>query len=520
MARILAYDSTLRDGAQTEGISFSLEDKLGIAARLDELGIDYIEGGFAESNPKDRAFFDEVRKLDFKHSRIAVFGATRRVGVKVEEDTGVGAMLRTEAPVLTIVGKTWDLHVDTVLRTTLDENLAMIEDTVRYLKSRGREVIYDAEHFYDGCAGDADYAMKTLIAAAEAGADAVVLCDTNGGALPGDVERLTREAVQKVSCVVGFHGHNDGGVAVANTLVAVQAGATHVQGTMNGLGERSGNADLCVVIPNLQLKMGHEVLPEGKLTSLTQASRYCHEIANMGLPNHQPFVGPSAFTHKGGQHVDAMLKNPLTYEHINPELVGNERRMLVSELAGGAAVAAKLKNLDADKDMRRKIINRVKEKESEGYHYEAAEASFELMVQRVLGDYTPFFELHGFRVIVQKREDGEPVTEATLKIRVDGEDELTACEGNGPINALDGALRKALYRFYPTLKDLRLIDYKVRVINSRDATAAKVRVFIESRDHEDIWGTVGVSENIIQASWEALVDSVEYKLSKDRLAGR
>lgn len=518
MARIFLYDSTLRDGAQTEGISFSLEDKLGIAEKLDELGVDYIEGGFAESNPKDRAFFEAVKRRRLAHSRIAVFGSTRRKETPVEQDAGLAVMLRAETPVVTLVGKSWDVHVRDVLRTSLDENLRMIAESVAWVKARGREVIYDAEHFFDGWRSAPEYALRTVLAAAEAGADAVVLCDTNGGSLPDDVARITREVGARVRCVLGFHGHNDGDVATANSLAAVAAGATHVQGTINGLGERSGNADLCAVVPNLVLKLGHECLPPGRLERLTEVSRYVYEVANFLVPNHQPFVGPSAFAHKGGQHIDAMLKNPITYEHIRPELVGNQRRLLVSELAGSATMAARLDkmNLAHDKALRRRIAERVAELEHQGYQFEAAEASFELLVKKLVGRYKPFFDLHGFRVIIQKGDTGEPATEATIKLSVDGVEELTASEGNGPVNALDNALRKALLRFYPSLAEVRLVDYKVRVIDSKAATAARVRVFIESRDGRDVWTTVGVSENLIQASWEALVDSVEYKLAKDQ----
>jgi len=517
MARIFLYDSTLRDGAQAEGVSFSLEDKLGIAAKLDELGVDYIEGGFPESNPKDRAFFEQARRIEFRHARLAVFGSTRRKETDPAADAGLAALLRSECRVVTLVGKAWDIHVADVLRTTRDENLRMITDSVTYLKRHDREVIFDAEHFFDGFRSAPDYALACVRAAAEAGADWIVLCDTNGGSLPEDISQATARVCAEVTCGVGFHGHNDAGLGTANSLAAVGAGARQVQGTINGVGERAGNADLCTVIPNLVLKMGHTCLPPSHVKKLTEVSRYVYEVANFMVPSHQPFVGPSAFAHKGGQHVDAVLKNPRTYEHVPPETVGNTRRLLVSELSGGATMQAKLDgfNIPHDKPLRRAIIERVAQLEHEGYQFEAAEASFELLVRRIVGTYRPFFDLHGFRVIIQRTESGEPVTEATLKVSVAGEEELTASEGNGPVNALDRALRKALGRFYPSLADLRLVDYKVRVIDSKAATAAKVRVFIESRDHDELWGTVGVSENIIEASWQALVDSVEYKLSKD-----
>ena len=518
MPKIHLYDSTLRDGAQMESVSFSLEDKLNIASLLDRLGVDYIEGGYPTSNPRDMAFFHEIRERGLRHARVAAFGNTRRAKNQVEDDPSIRAILASEAPVATVVGKSWDLHIRDVLRASPEDNLRMIADSVKYLKSRGLEVVYDAEHFFDGFKADPALATATLGAAVEAGADAVVLCDTNGGCLPHEVAEITAATAGDVPVLLGFHGHNDAGCALANTLAAVQAGARHVQGCVNGFGERTGNADLCAMAANLQIKMKHDCLPAESLSLLTELSRYVYEAANLPLRDHQPFVGRSAFAHKGGLHVDAMLKNPLSYEHILPELVGNERRILVSELAGGATIGLKLNEIGVpdDRELRRKILDEVQNLESEGYQFELADASFRLLVRRVLGGAPAFFKLHGFRTIIEKRgHDEPPLTEATVKVVVDGLHELCAAEGDGPVNALDAALRKALERFYPRIAEVRLVDYKVRVINPRAGMAAKVLVVVESRDGEEIWATVGVSENIIEASWQALVDSINYKLQKD-----
>ena len=518
MFEIQLYDATLRDGAQCAGISFSLDDKLAIAMKLDELGIGYIEGGYPFSNDKDIAFFNEIAQRKLRNARITAFGSTRRAKFDVAEDPGLAALLAAKTPTVTIVGKSWDLHVRDVLRVSLDDNIAMIADSVKYLKSKGLEVIFDAEHFFDGCKANPEYAMKTLAAAKEGGADALILCDTNGGTLPSGVTDITAKVVSEAGGLIGFHGHNDGGMAVANSVAAVQAGAVHVQGTMNGLGERAGNADLCQVIPNLQLKLNKRCLPDEDLQSLTEVSRYVYEIANLPLDEAQPFVGRRAFAHKGGLHVDAVRKNPMTYEHVDPVAIGNERRLLLSELSGSATILEKMEKyeLTHDRKVMRQALKELQKFESYGYQYEAAEASFALLVKRMLGKEKRFFELEGFRVIVEKRGSGsEPITEATIKIRVAGSEELSASEGDGPVNALDGALRKALERFYPNLGEMHLADYKVRVINPTAGTAARVRVVIESRDKDAIWGTVGVSENLIEASWLALVDSVVYKLSKD-----
>ena len=523
MSTVTVLDTTLRDGSQAEGITFSLDDKVGIARKLDELGIHYVEGGYPYSNPKDLNFFREMHRRPLTEARLVAFGMTRRKGLAVEQDPGLRALLDAETPTVVVVGKSWNLHVREVLRAELTENLDMIRQTVAFFKEAGREVIFDAEHFFDGYREDPDYALATLAAAQEAGADLVVLCDTNGGGLPEIISQVTAAVAASVSAPLGIHAHNDGGLAVANTLAAVAAGAVHVQGTINGFGERAGNADLCTVIPNLMLKVGREVLPADRLRRLTEVSRYVYEVANLAPQEHQPFVGLSAFTHKGGMHVDAMRKDERTYEHISPQTVGNERRVLISELSGAATILAKTERYDLthDREMLRRVLREVQALEAEGFQFEAAEASFELLVKRLLGRYRPHFELLGYRVTVDGSQPRRPAVstpgavEATVRLRVGEETVHTASEGDGPVNALDGALRKALEPFYPGLAQMRLVDYKVRVVNPTAGTAARVRTIIESRDHQDIWSTVGVSENIIEASWQALVDSVEYKLTKD-----
>lgn len=515
--KIEVYDTTLRDGAQSEGVSFSLQDKILVAKRLDEMGFDYIEGGWPGSNPKDIMFFKEINRLKLKNAQIAAFGSTRRAGIKVEDDSNIRALIEAGTPVVTIFGKSWILHVREALRTSLDENLKMIEESVKYLKKHGKKVVYDAEHFFDGYKDNPEYAMKTLEAATNGGADVLVLADTNGGSLPHEVEEITKKVVDAFSVPVGIHAHNDSGCAVANSIAAVKAGATHVQGTINGLGERCGNADLIVLIANLQLKMGFKLIPDEKLQFLYELSRFISEVANQ-LPNpRQPYVGESAFAHKGGVHVSAVQRNPRTYEHIDPAAVGNRRKVLVSELSGQSNVIAKAKELgiqlEKNSPQVKEILKRLKNLEAEGYHFEAAEGSFELLLREVLGQYKPFFNLEGFRVIVEKLERETPIAEATIKINVLGKDEHTAAEGDGPVNALDKALRKALARFYD-ISGMRLVDYKVRVIDPGEGTAAKVRVLITSTDGRRVWRTVGVSTNIIEASWQALVDSVEYYLFK------
>ncbi len=518
METIKIYDTTLRDGMQAEGISFSLADKLLIARRLDEFGVDYIEGGFPLSNPKEAEFFDQIRASGLKNAKIASFGSTRRTDTNVGDDAGLCALLDCKTPAVTLVAKSWDMHVTTVLKCSLDENLTICSESVKYIKSKGREVIFDAEHFFDGYKENPEYAMKVLAAAAEAGADVIVLCETNGGSLPDEVCNITKKVCAEFGGIaIGIHAHNDCDCAAANSLGAVKAGARHVQGTINGLGERTGNANLCTIIPSLVFKMGFDVANRQKLQSLTELSRYVFEIANLAPVMNMPYVGQSAFAHKGGFHIDGLRKDKRTYEHINPELVGNKRRLLISELSGSSNVLAKLenKNLAKDKTFARKILKRVQELENEGYQFEAAEASFDILVTKVMGTYTPRFELQKYHVNVERDTAGEIVTEATVKLKVGDTSEHVVAEGDGPVNALDNALRKSLERFYPNIKDMHLIDYKVRVVNARAGTAARVRVIIESRDQDSLWGTVGVSENIIDASWEALVDSVEYKLLKD-----
>ena len=520
MTKIAIYDTTLRDGMQAEGVSFSLADKLAIAKCLNGLGVDYIEGGYAASNPKEMQFFHEVAKLGLESSKVTAFGSTRRADCTVEDDLSLNSILATKAPSATIVGKTWDLHVGLVLGCSLDENLAICAESIRYLKQKGLEAIFDAEHFFDGYQANPEYATKVLAAAAEAGADALVLCDTNGGSLPHQVLDITQQVCDAFgSVVVGIHTHNDTDCATANALAAIRAGARHVQGTINGLGERCGNANLCSVIPNLAFKMGLEPLSPDKIKLLTEASRFVFEVANLPPVMSLPYVGDSAFAHKAGLHVDALRKSKQTYEHIDPQVVGNERRFLISELSGKSNILAELEKakIVQDKTLARKILARVQDLENEGYQFEAANASFDLLVRKIMETFQPSFELIKYHVDVEKRKGGEIVTEATVKLKVGDEIEHVVGEGDGPVNALDAALRKSLERFYPALKEVQLFDYKVRVVNAKEGTAARVRVVIESRDKQSIWGTVGVSENVIEASWLALVDSVEYKLQ--RLAG-
>jgi len=517
MARIQLYDTTLRDGSQGEGVNFSLQDKLMIAQRLDSLGFDYIEGGYPLSNPKDEEFFQRIADMDLKHARVSAFGMTRRKGVAAEDDIGMQALIRSKAPAVTIVGKTWDLHVTEVLRVSLEENIAMIRDSIAFIKSEGREAIYDAEHCFDGWKANPDYALQTLQAAADAGASMIVMCDTNGGTLPEQIAEFVKALKAAVNVPLGIHCHNDCELAVANSLAAVQAGAMQVQGTINGIGERCGNGDLVSVAANLHLKLGYEVLVPGGIQRLTELSRYVYEIANLNFRSGQPFVGSSAFAHKGGMHVHAVNRLARSYEHITPEAVGNERRILVSELSGRSNIVAKTTkfNISQDNELMSRILLAVQDMENEGYQFEAAEASFDLLVMKQAGSYHPAFELEHYRVNVQNQKR-EPMTEAVIKLTINAAQQHVVGEGDGPVNALDSALRKALTPAYPGLAEMTLVDYKVRVINSTEGTAARVRVVIESRDRSTVWSTVGVSENIIEASWIALVDAVEYKIHKDR----
>ena len=516
MTRITIYDTTLRDGTQGEGVSLSVQDKLLIARKLDELGIDFIEGGYPLSNPKDAAFFEEAKALKLAHAQLAAFGMTRRKGVRPADDVGLNALRDAGTPYVTIVGKTWDLHATDVLGVSLQENLDMIAESVAYLTGLGRKVVYDAEHFFDGTAANCDYGLKTIEAAAQAGAVLICLCDTNGGSLPDRIANFVKLALDKLNhkTPIGIHPHNDSGLATANALAAVQAGATQVQGTINGIGERCGNADLTTIIANLALKMGCEV--QTATRNLTTASRYVYEIANLNLIPGQPYVGPSAFAHKGGMHVHAVNKLSRTYEHIPPESVGNTRRILVSELSGISNIAAKAGkkfNIESNRATQKKILDEITRLEAEGFQFEAAEASFELIVRRVIGRYQKFFELDHYRCAVNKTGGHAAITKANISLLLKGRELNAAAEGDGPVNALDNALRQALLPHYPSLASLRLVDYKVRVVNSAEATAAKVRVVIEFKSpHAEIFSTVGVSENIIDASWQALIDGLEYHL--------
>ena len=517
MPRVQLYDTTLRDGAQGEGVSFSLKDKLLIASRLDELGFDYIEGGYPLSNPKDEEFFQRAADMDWKHARITAFGMTRRKGISASDDIGMKALVSSRAPVITLVGKTWDLHVTDVLNVSLEENLAMIRDSVAWAKSEGCEIIYDAEHCFDGWRSNPEYAVQTWQAAAEAGADLICMCDTNGGSLPSHIVAAVQALKKHCDVALGIHTHNDSELAIANSLAAVEAGAVQVQGTINGIGERCGNADLISVAANLSLKLNYDVLVDGGIRHLTELSRYVYEIANMNFRSGQPFVGSSAFAHKGGMHVHAVNKFAHSYEHVRPDSVGNARRVLVSELSGRSNIIAKTTRfrLEEDRELQTVILNAVQKMENAGYQFEAAEASFDLLVMKYAGTYRPSFELDYYRVNVLN-QDRDPITESIIKLVVDDDLQHVVGEGDGPVNALDTTLRKALSTTFPGLSEMSLVDYKVRVINSTEGTAARVRVVIESKDHDNVWSTVGVSENIIEASWIALVDAFEYKIHKDR----
>ncbi|NLM89217.1 MAG: citramalate synthase [Syntrophomonadaceae bacterium] len=519
---VTIYDTTLRDGSQAEGISFSLEDKLQIARRLDSLGISYIEGGWPGSNPKDLEFFRAIQKEELQNSRIAAFSSTRKPGVSVEQDVNLKALLDSGAPCATLVGKSWDFHVLKALETTLEENLNMIRESIAYLKDKNREVVFDAEHFFDGFKANEEYAVQVLQAAQEAGADWLVLCDTNGGTMPWEIEDILLRIRHLVKVPLGIHAHNDAGCAVSNSLIGVKNGCRQVQGTINGYGERCGNADLCSIIPNLELKMQMTCLPPGRLKNLSEVSHYIAEIANMPHNNNQPFVGYGAFAHKGGIHVSALLKDSLTYEHIDPEKVGNRRRVLVSELSGLSNLLYKARELNLDINsydaQTRAVIKQIKELESQGLQFEGADASLELFLRKAFDQWKEHFQLKNLKVILEKNEQDNIVSEAMIKLCANGETFHTAADGDGPVNALDNALRKALTEVYPEIKDMHLTDYKVRVLDGKDGTAAKVRVLIQSADSTGKWDTVGVSENIIEASWQALVDSINYLLMKRKLS--
>ncbi len=527
----MLYDTTLRDGSQMEGISLSVEDKLKIAQKLDQLGVHYIEGGWPGSNPKDAEFFERARSLELKTSKIAAFGSTRHANVSVEEDANIKALLDADTEVITLVGKSSAVHVRHVLETTPEENLDMIADSVRYLKSKGREVFFDGEHFFDGFKDDPEYALKTVQVAAEAGADCVVLCDTNGGCLPGEIVD-TVDTVREASAVpLGIHVHNDADLAIGNTLTAVDRGVTQVQGTINGYGERCGNANLISVIGNLKVKKGIDCISDEQLSHLTEASRYVSELANMPSANQQPYVGHSAFVHKGGLHAAAVNKLEESYQHMPPAVVGNTKRVVVSELSGRVNIAYKVKELGIDVEMEpqdtKRLLQQIKEQENRGYQYEGAEASFEMLVRRNQKEYRSPFELVDFMVMIEKRrripvapsDTVGVLSEAMVKVRVDGEVMHTAAEGNGPVNALDNALRKALLQFYPSLAIVKLTDYKVRIIDESSGTEANVRVLIDSTDGKAQWTTVGSSTDIIEASWLALTDSLEYWLTKQGKSG-
>ena len=530
MDPILVYDTTLRDGTQGENVNFSAEEKIKIAGWLDDLGIQYIEGGWPGSNPRDMQFFELARDVAFKQARLVSFGATRKPGIRPEEDSNIKALLDSDTPVVAIFGKSWDLHVEKIMSNTLSENLNMIQDSVAYLKSAGREVVYDAEHFFDGYKANPDYAINTLAAAVEGGADFIVLCDTNGGTLPFEIETIFKDVQKRIKgiCVaspentivrLGIHTHNDCGMALANTVSAVRCGAVMVHGTVNGYGERCGNADLTSVIPVLSVKMNRDCIPIKNIEKLKTVSRIVSETANIVPLNSRPFVGKSAFAHKGGIHVNAIMKKPEAYEHMDPELVGNSRRVLVSDMSGKSNIEYKARELGVELGGNgfdsRQIVSKIKDLEQDGYQFDVAEGSFKILTQKLTKQFTPLFDLESFRVTIEKDRDQPCTAHATVKISVDGRNEITAAEGFGPVSALDNALRKALDRFYPDLDTMRLVDFKVRVIDGRVGTAAKVRVLIETRDQEKLWSTIGVSEDIIEASWQALADSFQYKLTQE-----
>lgn len=514
--QVQIYDTTLRDGAQTVGISFSLDDKLNIAKALDAIGIDYIEGGWPGSNPKDDLFFQKIREMDIQNAKIAAFGSTKRLRLSFEEDQLLQGLVASKADTLTIVAKSWDFQVTNALNMKLEDNFVIIYDTVSYLKDKGFEVFIDAEHFFDGYKANRDYALESISHAQRAGVDMIVLCDTNGGTLPHEVSGITADVASHFDTPVGVHFHNDTGVAVANSLEAVRAGAVQVQGTVNGYGERTGNCNIMSVIPNLTLKMDYHCKAEKKLSQLTELSRFVSETANLAHNEQLPYVGHHAFAHKGGIHVSALQRDTRTYEHIDPALVGNKRDVVISELSGKSNIEFKAQELGIElKDnvsLPKEVLQKIKNLEDQGYQFEAADGSFELIIREATGEYTPFFTLKGFRVITEMNEEGEVRCEATIRLCVDKVEEHTAANGNGPVEALDNALRKALEKFYPQIRDMALTDYKVRVLNEKDGTGSSVRVLIDQKSDSSHWGTVGVSTNIIEASWKALVDGIEFML--------
>jgi len=531
MEPILLYDTTLRDGTQGENINFSAMEKIQIAERLDDFGIHYVEGGWPGSNPRDMQFFDLAQKVKFKNTRITAFGSTRKPLIDPADDPNLQALLNANTTAVAIFGKTWDLHVKQVMNNTLEENLAMIKESVAFLKENDREVVYDAEHFFDGFKESSDYALQTLIAATDSGAKFLVLCDTNGGTLTSEITSIINNILHRLAekydtepdalpVKIGIHTHNDSGLAVANSIEAVQSGAVMVQGTINGYGERCGNADLTSIIPILYYKMNRPCVASENIVKLKTLSRFVSETANMIPLSSRPFVGESAFAHKGGIHVSAIMKVSKAYEHMEPELVGNKRRVLVSDLSGKRNIEYKAKELGIELGANgfdsRKIVSEIKRMEHEGYQFDVADASFKILLEKFTDQYQPLFELKSFRVHIEKDADRPCSAHATIKISVEGKEEITAAEGDGPVSALDNALRKALNKFYPELKAMRLIDFKVRVIDGREGTAARVRVFIESRDQDHIWSTIGVSEDIIEASWHALAESVQYKLAMEK----
>ncbi len=518
---VLIYDTTLRDGAQGENIHFSAKDKLRIARRLDDMGFHYIEGGWPGSNPKDIRFFQLARDVEFKNARLTAFGSTRKVNSSPEDCPNLKALLDAETPAVAIVGKSWDLHVTEILGVSLNKNLLMIQETIEYLKSKGKEVLFDAEHFFDGYKNNSEYTLKTVQTALSAGADMIVLCDTNGGTLNGELVNIIGEVASSIPPqLLGIHVHDDCDLAVANSLSAVETGVRMVQGTINGYGERCGNADLISIISNLELKMKKRCLPETSIRQLTNLSRYVSDLANIPPSSSSPFVGKSAFAHKGGIHVSAISKNPVAYEHIEPELVGNHRRVLISDLSGRSNIEYKSRELNISLGENvsngNKIVQEIKNMEDQGYQFEAAEGSLALLMRKATGEFKEPFVLESFRVIDEKTKESSSQSQAMIKISVGEKEEITAAEGNGPVNALDSALRKALRKFYPEIDKMQLVDFKVRILEGSDGTGAKVRVLVESRDEEEVWNTIGVSSNIIEASWHALVDSIQYKLSKGK----